>query len=226
MHTHTEVGSSDSVTTLADIANIRNRIPALHGVALTEHVHRWSEGRVAELPADIVAFPEREYDLYASHILVLNPPPGLRTSRIEELRDAVLDHGGLMILAHPFRFYPSSLNLLFGYEWHEPGEWPPERLAEHPLFDIVHAVEAWNARDSIAQNQLAEACARARGLPIVGGSDSHKPGDIGRYATEFEDDVRTTAELMAAVRAGRCRPVELTPTGEYAPLARAASIAR
>lgn len=222
MHTHTEVGSSDSVTTSADIASLRGRIPALHGVALTEHVHRWSEERLAELPADIIAFPEREYDLYASHILVLNPPPGLKTSRIEVLHEAVREHGGLMILAHPFRFYPSSLNLLYGYEWHEPGEWPPERLAEHPLFDIVDAVEAWNARDSVAQNELAEACARVRGLPIVGGSDSHKPADIGLYATEFDDDVRTTPELMAAIRTGRCRPVELTPSGDYAPLARAA----
>ncbi len=122
-----------------------------------------------------------------------------------------------MILAHPFRFYPSALSLLYPRAWHEPGEWPPERLAEHPLFGLVDAVEAWNYRATPQQNELAEVCARVRGLPIVAGSDSHAPEDVGRYATEFEDDIRTVEQMIAAIRARRCWPVELTESGRYAP---------
>ena len=122
-----------------------------------------------------------------------------------------------MILAHPFRFYPSPLSLLYPRSWHEPGDWPPERLAEHPLFALVDAVEAWNYRATVAQNELAEACARLRGLPLVGGSDSHAPNDIGRFATEFDGDVSSVNEMIAAIRAHRCRVVALGADGRYQP---------
>ena len=164
----------------------------------------------------MLAFNEREFDTHQGHIIALGVPSGIYVRSVEELRPRVLDAGGLMILAHPFRFYPSSLSLLYS-GWHEPGEWPPERLAEHPLFGLVDAVEAWNYRATHAQNELAEACALIRGLPIVGGSDSHAPEDVGSFATEFEDDIRTTDQLMAAIRAGRCGPVELRADGTYRP---------
>jgi hypothetical protein len=189
-------------------------------------VFRWPDEALAELPQDILFFNEREFDTYEGHILVLGAPSVARASNVRQLRERVLDAGGLMILAHPFRFYPSPLSLLYPRAWHEPGEWPPERLAEHRLFDLVDAVEAWNYRATPAQNELAEACARIRGLPIVAGSDSHAPEDVGRYATEFEDDIRSLDQLMAAIRAGRCRPVELTATGAYRPPQRAGGSAR
>jgi predicted metal-dependent phosphoesterase TrpH len=220
LHTHTTVGSSDSKTGIEDIARIRERVPALHGLALTEHVRRWPDDAMAQLPSDLLVFNEREFDTFQGHILVLGPPQGTHVSSVEQLRGRVQDVGGVMILAHPFRFYPSALSLLYPRAWHEPGEWPPERLAEHPLFGLVDAVEAWNARATPEQNELAEACARIRGLPVVAGSDSHAPEDVGRYATEFEDDIRTLDQLKAAVLSGRCRPVELTDTGEYRPQAR------
>jgi len=170
---------------------------------------------VAGIPQGVLAFNEREYETYRGHILAIGAPPGFQTSDVGELRERVLDAGGLLILAHPFRFYPSSLSLLFPRAWHEPGEWPPERLAEHPLFEMVDAVEAWNGRVMPAQNRLAEACARIHGLPVVGGSDSHSAANLGRYATEFADEIETRDGLLAAIRAGRCRPVELTATGRY-----------
>lgn len=217
LHTHTSVGSFDSTTTIEDIAATRQRTPCLDGLALTEHVHRWPQEQLAELPADLLLFNEREFDTYQGHIIVLGSPLGGRVASVEELRERVLELGGLMILAHPFRFYPSSLSLLYPRDWHEPGQWPPERLAEHPLFGLVDAVEAWNYRATPAQNELAETCARLRGLPIVGGSDSHAADAVGRYATRFDDDIRSTEELVAAIRTGRCQPVELTASGEYRP---------
>lgn len=217
LHTHTAVGSSDSTTTAEDIAALPSQVPSLDGLVTTEHVHRWPEETLAKLPEDILVFNEREFDTFRGHILTLGAPPGIRGEDVEEMREQVVDAGGLMILAHPFRFYPSALSLLYPRSWHEPGEWPPERLAEHPLFGLVDAVEAWNYRVMDEQNELAETCARLRGLPIVGGSDSHAPENVGRYATEFEDDIRTRDELMTAIRAGRCRPVELTETGAYRP---------
>jgi predicted metal-dependent phosphoesterase TrpH len=190
---------------------------------LTEHQKRWSEEALSELPRDLLVFNEREYDYHQGHIIVLGAPVPRRWTNVEQLREQVLEAGGLMILAHPFRFYPSGLSLLYPM-WHEPGEWPPERLAGHRMFDQVDAVEAWNYRATRAQNELAEACAKVRGLPIVAGSDSHAAEDIGRYATEFDDEIESLAGLLAAIRAGRCRPVELSDAGEYVPLVRTTGV--
>jgi predicted metal-dependent phosphoesterase TrpH len=217
LHTHTDVGSPDSTTTRADVASVTSGITSLHGLVLTEHVRRWSDEAIAELPGDGLFFNEREFDTHEGHILVLGAPSVTRAASVPQLRELVLEVGGLMILAHPFRFYPSTLSLLYPRAWHEPGEWPPERLAEHPLFDLVDAVEAWNYRATPAQNELAEACARVRGLPIVAGSDSHSAEAIGRYATEFDDEIRTVEEMMAAIRGGRCRAVALADDGRYQP---------
>ncbi len=218
LHTHTDVGSFDSRTNLADVATVRKRIPSLDGLALTEHVNRWPTPLLEDLAPDLMVFNEREFDTPQGHIIVLGAAAVTRAANVEHLRELVVGAGGLMILAHPFRFYPSPLSLLYPREWHEPGQWPPERLAEHRLFDLVDAVEAWNHRATPEQNRLAARCARIRGLPIVAGSDSHAPEDLGKYATAFEDNIGSTDQMAAAIRAGRCQPVELTNSGRYVPL--------
>lgn len=193
--------------------------PALHGLALTEHVSAWPDEIIAEMPPNLLLFNEREYDFPEGHIVVIGATSVKRGKTIPELREHVLAAGGIMILAHPFRFYPSSLNLLFG-SWHEPGEWPPERLAEHRLFDMVDAVEAWNHRATRAQNELAAACARTRGLPTVAGSDSHRPSDVGSFATLFDREIGDVASLVAAIRAGEGQAVERDASGRYVSLER------
>lgn len=214
LHTHTSVGSPDSSTTAEDIARLPQLVPALDGLALTEHVNPWSAELLATMPGGLLLFNEREYDFPEGHIVVLGAPSVKRGKTIPQLREHVLDAGGLMILAHPFRFYPSSLNLLFPH-WHEPGEWPPERLAEHDLFGLVDAVEGWNHRATRAQNELASACAKARGLPVIAGSDSHRAADVGSFATAFESDVSSASKLIAAIRAGDGIPVERKADGRY-----------
>src|SRR5262249_48844864 len=45
----------------------------------------------------------------------------------------------------------------------------------------------------------------------VAGSAAHDPDRAGGYATRFERDVRTSAELAVEVRAGRVEPVFIDP---------------
>ena len=45
------------------------------------------------------------------------------------------------------------------------------------------------------------------GLPSTGGSDAHAEGDIGACATEFLGPVSGLEDMIAALKAGRCRPV-------------------
>jgi hypothetical protein len=69
--------------------------------------------------------------------------------------------------------------------------------------DLVDAVEGFNGRiHSPALNERAVAWARARGLPLGAGSDSHALFEVGRTYVEvpaFED---TPAGLLAALRQG------------------------
>ena len=41
---------------------------------------------------------------------------------------------------------------------------------------------------------------------MVAGSDAHREEEVGRYFTEIPGEVRTTAELVEAIRRGACAP--------------------
>jgi len=72
LHTHTEVGSFDSKTTIDDHRlTPQPAAPQLDGVAFTEHVHRWTDEALAKLPANLLVFNEREFDNYQGHIVIL-----------------------------------------------------------------------------------------------------------------------------------------------------------
>jgi predicted metal-dependent phosphoesterase TrpH len=215
LHVHTRVGSNDSRIDEAELGRLGQRVPELTGIVLTEHQQRWPEIAFSALRSRMFAVNAREVETRFGHILVIGVPDDAiaRAKGTPELRDATLQHGGLMILAHPFRHYPSSWNLLFPqsqdhWKAKELAEWPPERLAEHPVFALVDALETLNGGCLGTQNRLAQSVADALALPAVGASDAHDLNHIGYYATEFEDVIASEEELIAAVRAGRCRPVE------------------
>jgi predicted metal-dependent phosphoesterase TrpH len=222
LHTHTRVGSADSRIDEHEMFGLRTYRPALDGVVLTEHLRRWPEASFDALRATIFAVNARECETRSGHILVIGVPDealvGVHDLRL--LRKAADEHAGALILAHPFRHYPSSWNLLFpaSHERWTPrhhAEWPPERLAEHPAFAAVHAVETLNGGCLPAQNLLALAVARASGLPTVGGSDAHDRNDIGYVATAFADDIASEAALITAIKAGRCSAVSRQRDGSY-----------
>lgn len=223
LHVHTRVGSADSRIDRVELDSLGARLPKLSGLVLTEHQHRWPESAFAELPAGMLAVNAREVETAFGHMLVLGvPDDAIAAARGPAvLRETVLEHGGLMILAHPFRHYPSSWNLLFPrsqdhWKAADLAEWPPERLAEHPAFALVDAVEGLNGGCLAGQNRLARSVAAVLGLPIVGASDAHDLNHVGYFATEFSDTIGSEAELIAAIREGRCRPVERDRlTGEF-----------
>jgi predicted metal-dependent phosphoesterase TrpH len=224
LHVHTRVGSNDSRIDEAELGQLPQRVPNLTGLVLTEHQQRWPEIALSALRSWMFAVNAREVETRLGHIIVIGvPDDAIALARQPvELRAAALQHGGLMILAHPFRHYPSPWNLLFQqsrdhWKAKELAEWPPERLAEHPVFALVDAVETLNGGCLGAQNRLAQSVAGVLGLPTVGASDAHDLNHVGYYATEFDDAIGNEAGLIAAVREGRCRPVERDrQNGRYA----------
>jgi len=57
---------------------------------------------------------------------------------------------------------------------------------------------------------MSQRIAERLALPGTAGTDSHRLEDVGKVATYFDRDIRTAADLVEELRAGRCWPVDLT----------------
>ncbi len=100
--------------------------------------------------------------------------------------------GGIVIPAHPCRGL-RDLHAILG-----------EEEAEE-LLTTCDALEVFNGGTARENNAIALAAAVRYGLPGVGGSDAHHLVQIGRCLTEFERDLEDEDDLVAEVKAGRCR---------------------
>lgn len=209
LHVHTVLGSSDSSLDPAQLP-LAMRRRGVDGVLLAEHDRVVTAPEVAairrQVPGLVLAATEWSTDL--GHILVLGldrRPPGLH--QLADLRAYVLEHGGLMIAAHPFRYFLQP--------WHFRNEGLPaqrrdvsvEEAAALPLFRLVDAVETLNGNTTDEENALAAAVAERLGLPQTGGSDAHAFATLGTCMTALKRPPASITELIAELRAGRCTPV-------------------
>lgn len=80
-----------------------------------------------------------------------------------------------------------------------------ERL---PPLEGVVAVEALNGGSKTAENDRVQGLMRDHGYAGFGGSDSHLVSFVGICATEFDDPIGDEQDLVAALRAGRCRAID------------------
>jgi hypothetical protein len=86
--------------------------------------------------------------------------------------DEVHEHGGLVLLPHPYR-------------WH--------RL-DDALLRRVDLIEVYNARTSRSENERAVALARERGLPGLTGPDAHRLGELDLTRVEFDGELPSDEE--------------------------------
>jgi predicted metal-dependent phosphoesterase TrpH len=78
---------------------------------------------------------------------------------------------------------------------------------ERMVADSIHAVEVFNGSWLDAKYvQVAEQIAGQLGLARTGGSDAHDPSELMACYTELPDPVRSTADVVAAIRYGRTVP--------------------
>lgn len=68
-----------------------------------------------------------------------------------------------------------------------------------------HGVEALNGQILACANKLAAEFATRFGKPMIGGSDSHTLGGVGRTYTEVVG-ARNAEEFLTAIRRGECAP--------------------
>jgi predicted metal-dependent phosphoesterase TrpH len=193
-HLHTIVHSPDSLIGPLELLDAARRA-GLDGVVITDHDELWPPDELAWLQGhapDLVVLAGAEVSTREGHFLVYGldsldeVPPGVR---LADLLRVAQGRGAAVVAAHPYR-------------WDQP-------------FDAIAAAHApaLCGLELVSNNvtpqtrRLAEAARARHGLPATGSSDAHEPGVVGCYATEFEADIRTMADLVAALRSGRFRPV-------------------
>ncbi len=176
---------------------LRAKEAGLGGVCLTEHNRLWPRDEISRLrdEFDFPVFRGMEVTTRDGDILAF----GLEEEPTEipsaaELRQRVDDVGGFLVAAHPFRgflmftFVQLSLSL--------------ERAAGRPVFQSVHAIEAYNSNVTEQETKIALDVGKHLSLPCVAGSDAHAAADVGKYSTVFSNSIRTDEELLAQLRAG------------------------
>lgn len=175
----------------------------LDGLALTEHERRWTREEVEALKAqsgdgDFIILVGTEVrtvseERFTGDLLVFGPVSlSSQPSSIDEVCRQAHRQGGIVIAPHPFAGCQGI------------GEALPD--------SAVDGLEVYNYRyRPPGGDQLAEWICRQAGLAALASSDAHALADVGRYCTEFDDPVRSEAELIEAVLARRCRPRHAYP---------------
>ena len=198
LHTHTRFGSNCSYMEPRQLVQ-KAREVGLDAVCITEHNAPWEEDALQALAAegDMTVLGGAEVSTELGDVLVFGVSNSLLPGRrIDDLRRLVDQAGGVMIAAHPFRWYslPWAVREV-------------DQAARQPIFQVVDAAEAFNGLSLQGEAEFACRVLERLHLRGVGGSDAHVPFSVGRCFTQFGREISSIEELLAELKAGRFRAV-------------------
>ncbi len=223
LHIHTTKGSSDSSLTPEDLILEADRL-GLRGLCITEHSGPWDRHEFQKFAAlhSVVLIRAMEVETDMGHMLAF----GLDRyqsgfGQAAMLRQAATAAGGFVITAHPFRGVLSSggrRDRALIYQ-SVPDDLPttPEDAMEHPVFKLADAVEVANGGTIDQENDFAMSVAGLLNLPLTGGSDAHSVHGLGKFVTEFHDEVTSEQEFLRALHSGQYHPVAGLRSGNLTP---------
>lgn len=171
----------------------------LDGICITEHFSVEASRPVEDIsvPEGFLVFRGVEISTAMGHLLAYGLPDDSWNIWKEDLhlnaRDVINRiHllGGVCAPSHPFRGLES-----FG--------------AMALEMDGLDAIETHNGCNTVEMNAQAVSCARIRNLPSIGGSDCHRIEQVGRAYTVFSNPVKSIFDLVAEIRKGNCRGVDI-----------------
>jgi hypothetical protein len=162
----------------------------LDGIAFTEHYSFEASEPVERLrekhKGSIMLFRGVEFSAAEGHCLVFGADTDKLDIRFAPIRDvvrAVTTAGGVVIPSHPYRRGNSMGDQVFSI----PG---------------ISAVEGFNGANMHAMNIKAVEAARRMDLPYTGGSDAHRPVEVGSCYTVFDEAV-TFENFLPFLKAGK-----------------------
>jgi len=201
LHTHTKPWSDDSNLEPTELIQ-QAKQAGLDAICFTEHEWFWDKKALARLSQehDFLVLPGVEINTDDGHFLAFGIEKySFGMWYTENLKHAVDEAGGAMILAHPYRrnLYTDDLQAAV------------ERYCQKPFFRLVDTIEVLSGKGSERENQFSQELCRRLNLKGVGGSDAHSISDIPSCATLFERKVSNVEELIAELQAGRFRAVDL-----------------
>ncbi len=207
IHTHTRPLSDDSDLNVEELIR-KAKVSGLDGICLTEHDSFWNDDDINRLSSehDFAIFPGAEINTEDGHLLVF----GLKKyefgmHRTKFVKKAVDRVGGAIVLAHPYRGRI--------HQNPNPGQMLESAL-RNPVFQMVDAVEMLNGRSKAVENSFVRELCQRLGLRTEAGSDAHAPSDIPTCATLFHRKIRTLQELIAELKRGHFKTVDLRCAGK------------
>jgi hypothetical protein len=180
LHIHT-FHSKDNHQTIQEIFEAAKQ-KDIKAIAITDHNTTAGAAAVMKAaPGWLIVLPGIEITSEDGHILALNVqqeiPKGLS---VPETIGRIHEAGGIAVAAHPYRRWSGLKEL---------------SVRQNP-FD---AIEAINGRNTRKGNRHALDLALELGMPMIAGSDAHKPSNIGAAITVFPDSVRTRDDMVRAI---------------------------
>ncbi len=223
LHVHTSRGSGDSSLSPQELVQEARRI-GLQGACLTEHAGPWDRfefQKFASQQDGLLLVPALEVETEVGHITIfgLDRYPG-GIADLKELRRVADASGAYVVLAHPFRNMFHKISFIPNLLFKEPALYPAtaEEALEHPVFQLVDAIEVANGGNTDQENAFALEVANRLGKPMVGGSDAHSAGGLGRCVTVFPEPLSTHEQFLQALHAGLFYPATGLNVGNMQPV--------
>jgi len=194
LHVHTRERSSCARSSTEEM--IRAAIDSgLEGLVITDHDRLAPREHLAYLNAKYAPFRIYggiEVTTHGEHILVLGlddeePDVQQRLERTwwayPDLHDFVVERGGFLAVAHPFRFNRARIGI--GVD-----RFPP------------HALEVYSHNTPRRAEAEIREVAATLNVPLLSNSDAHHTSDIGAHYNVLDEEPKDTEALIRMLREG------------------------